>query len=231
MLQPNEIHVGPADIYMDVDAPATAVVEGGEPTWMPHLNGVPSSGVHVGATLGESTFTWVSEKTDILAEQVMGILDKFISQQNATLAFVAEERNYSLMKHTFDNIMSVNNATRLGFTGGGGGSIIAPLYTTIFLSSARRDIAGAYEILVAYKCISINAMPLTYSRTAPSTYAVMFQCLPDTTRTRGDQIFQLSREKAAATFGVSSPSPSASSSATQSPSGSQSPSASVSPSA
>lgn len=224
MLQPNEIHVGPANIYMDVTAPATAPSAGAEPTWMSHLNGVPSSGVHVGATLGESVFTWTSEKTDILAEQVMGILDKFISNQMATLTFTAEERNYQLMKHTFDNIMSVNDGVRMGFTGGGGGTILPILYTTIFLSSGRRDIAGAFEILVAYKCVSINAMPLTYSRTTPSTYAVQFQCLPDTTRTDGDQIFQFSREKAANTFGTASASPSSSPSSSKSPSASASPS-------
>lgn len=223
-IQPNQIHVGPGNIFMDVTAPATAAAVNTEPTWMPHLNGVPSSGVHVGATLGEATFEWTSEKTDILAEQVMGILDKFISNQMATLNFVAEERNYRLMKHTFDNIFSVNNAARMGFTGGGGGTIISPLYTTIMLTSGRRDVAGAYEVLVAYKCISINAMPLVYSRTGVSTYAVQFQCLPDTTRMEGDQIFQFSRENLAETFGSASASPSSS------PSTSKSPSASVSPS-
>jgi hypothetical protein len=223
-LQPDEIHVGPAEIWMDVTAPATAPAEGEEPTWMSHLNGQPSSGVFVGATLGESVFSWTSEKTDIVAEQAMGILDKFISQQMATLTFTAEERTYALMKHTFDNIFSVNNSARMGFTGGGGGTTIQIQYTSIFLSSPRKDIAGAYEILVAYKCVSINAMPLTYSRVAPSTYAVQFQCLPDTDRTRGDQIFQYSREKLADTFGSASKSPSASPSSSKSPSASTSPS-------
>ncbi len=223
-IQSNEIHVGPADIFMDVTAPATAPSQGTEPTWLAHNQGVPSSGTHVGATLGESVFTWESEKTDIEAEQVMGILDKFISQQNATLTFTAEERNYLLMKQTLDNIFSVNDSARMGFTGGGGGSIIPISYTTIALTSGRRDIAGAFEVLVMYKCVSINAMPLTYSRTAPSTYAVSFQCLPDTTRTKGDQIFQFSREKLGDTFGSGSTSPSASSSSSKSPSASTSPS-------
>lgn len=206
-LQPNEIHVGPAEVWMDVTPPATAVTEGTAPTWMEHTNGMPNSGVFVGATLGETVFSWTSEKTDIVAEQSMGILDKFISQQNATLTFTAEERSYQLMKHTFDNIFSVNDATRMGFSGGGGGTAIQIQYTTIFLSSPRKDIPGKYEILVAYKCVSINAMPLTYSRVAPSTYAVQFQCLPDTTRMRGDQIFQFSREKGAVATGATAGSP------------------------
>jgi hypothetical protein len=223
-IQPNKIHVGPANVYMDVTAPATSPTVGAEPTWMAHLGGVPSSGVHVGATLGDTIFTWTSEKTDIVAEQVMGILDKFISNQMATLTFEAEERNYQLMLKTLDNIGSINNATRMGFWGGGGGTTINIQYTTIFLSSLRKDIPGAYEILVAYKCVSINAMPLTYSRIKPSTYAVQFQCLPDTTRTEMDQIFQFSREEAAETFGSGSKSPSTSPSVSKSPSASTSPS-------
>jgi hypothetical protein len=208
-LQPQEIHVGPAEVWMGVDPPATAPTEGTAPTWMEHDRGMPDSGTFVGATLGETVFTWTTEKTDIVAEQSMGILDKFISQQNATITFTAEERSYELMKHTFDNIFSVNDVDRMGFSGGGGGTTINIQYTTIFLSSPRKDIVGKYEILVAYKCVSINAMPLTYSRVAPATYAVQFQCLPDTTRMRGDQIFQYSREKGGALGSPStSPSPS-----------------------
>ncbi len=230
MIQANQIHVGPARIFIDVTAPATAPSAGTEPTWLPHLNGIPSTGVEVGATLGESVFTWTSEKTELQAEQVMGVLDMFISNQGATLTFTAEERTYQLLKHTFDNIFSVNNAQRMGFTGGGGGTILPILYTTIALTSGRRDIAGAYEVLVMYKCVSINAMPLTYSRVAPSNYAVQFRCLPDTTRTDGDQIFQFSREKLAETFGSGSLSASSSGSPSTSASASKSPSASTSPS-
>lgn len=190
-VQPQEIHVGPANIYMGTEAPAS-----GSPfTWAPHTAGVPATGDHVGATLGEAIFTWTAEKTEILAEQVMGVLDMFISNQGAELTFEAEERNFLLMQKTFDNIGSVDDTQRIGFYGGGGGTIIGINYTTIFLSSGRRDIPGAYEILFIYKAVSTAPMPLKYSRTGPSTYEVTFRCLPDTTRAAGDQIFQFSREK------------------------------------
>ena len=229
-LHPEEIHVGPAHIFIDVDAPATSPDVDSEPEWLAHSNGVPSSGTEVGATLGDAVITWTSTKIDIVAEQVMGILDKFISDQMMTVAFEAEERTYQLLKNTFDNINSVNNSQRMGFWGGGGGTTINIIYTTIALTSLRRDIAGAYEVFCAYKCVSMNPMPITYSRTKPSTYAVQFQCLPDTTRTEGDQIFQLSREKQADTFGSASTSGSTSGSKSPSASVSKSPSSSVSPS-
>lgn len=190
-LQPNQIHVGPARIFIGTTAPAT----GAPPTWAPHTNGIPATGTEVGLTLGDSVFTWTTEKTDIPAEQVMGIVDKFISGEGATLEFEAQERTYELMRVAFDNIGNVNDVARTGFYGGGGGTIINITYTTIMLTSPRRDLASRWEVLFAYKCVSMSPMPLTYSRTKPSTYRLTFQCLPDTTRTPGDQVFQFSREK------------------------------------
>lgn len=190
-LNPNEIHIGPANIYIGVTAPAT----GAPPTWMTHTNGVPGTGTHVGATIDETVFTWTTEKEDLMAEQVMGVLDMYITGQGGELTFTAQERTLELMQKTFDNIGMVDDVTRMGFYGGGGGSIIQVQYTCIFLSSLRRDLVGKYEILVLYKGVSTEPMPLTYSRTSPSTYECAFRALPDTDRDEGDQIFQFSREK------------------------------------
>ena len=190
-LTPSEVHVGPASLWIGTTPPAS----GAPPTWLTHTNGVPGTGTEVGLTLGDATFTWNTEKADIEAEQVMGVVDKFITKENATLEFEAEERTYTLLKSAFDNIGSVNDATRVGFYGGGGGSIINIQYSTLVLTSPRRDVAARYEVLVLYKAVCTSGMVLTYSRTKPSTYRVTFQGLPDTTRTPGDRIFQFSREK------------------------------------
>jgi hypothetical protein len=187
----NQIHTGPARVYIDVTAPAS----GTPPTWMSHTNGIPATGTDAGATLGDTVFTWTPEYTDLEAEQVMGTIDKFVSKESATIEFEAEERTYALIKRAFGNIGAVDDGTRMGFYGGGGGSILQTTYTTIFLSSPRRDLAAKYEILVAYKCINAAGIPLTYARSKPSTYKMTFQCLPDTTRSVGDMTFQFSREK------------------------------------
>ncbi len=185
------IHVGPARIWMGTTAPTT----GTPPTWATHTNGVPATGTEVGFTINEATFTWNTEKQDIVAEQVLGIVDQFITAENAQLTFEAQERNYLLLKTLFDNIGSVNDVTRMGFYGGGGGSVIEIQYTTVFLSSRIRSLSNKYEVLFCYKVVSIEALPLRWGRTVPSTYAVTLRCLPDTSRDTGDQIFQFSREK------------------------------------
>lgn len=165
-LQPTEIQVGPARIFIGVTPPAS----GAPPTWAPHTNGIPATGVEVGLTQGDSVFTWLTEKTDIESEQVMGTVDKFITKENATLEFEAQERTFNLMKAAFDNIGTVNDVTRMGFYGGGGGTIVQIQYSTIMLTSPRKDVAARYEVLFVYKAVSTGGMLLTYSRTKPSTY-------------------------------------------------------------
>jgi hypothetical protein len=185
------IHVGPGRIWTGVTAPAS----GAPPTWMTHTAGVPATGTEIGFTASDSTFTWNTEKSDIEAEQAIGVVDQFISKESAQLEFEALEREYNLLKACFDNIGNVNDVTRMGFYGGGGGTILNITYVTVCLTSQIRNLTGKYEVLVMYKAVSMNAMVLTWSRTKPSSYKVTLRGLPDTTRTAGDQIFQFSREK------------------------------------
>jgi hypothetical protein len=187
----SKIHVGPARIWIGTTAPATGL----PPTWATHTNGVPATGTEVGYTLGDAVYTWKTDKVDIEAEQSLGVVDQFISKENAMLEFEAQERTYELMKIAFDNIGSVNDGTRMGFYGGGGGTILNITYTTVFLSSQIRNLTNKYEILFMYKSVSMEGLPLTFSRVKPSTYKIQLRGLPDSVRTAGDQIFQFQREK------------------------------------
>lgn len=186
-----KIHVAPARIFIGTTAPAT----GAPPTWATHTNGVPADGTEVGFTLGDAVFTWNTDKADIEGEQALGVIDQFITKENAQLEFEAQERTYLLLKAAFDNIGSIDDGTRTGFYGGGGGTILNIQYTTVFLSSQIRNLTNKYEILFMYKTVSMSGMVLTYSRTKPSTYKITLRGLPLSTRTQGDQIFQFSREK------------------------------------
>lgn len=186
-----KIHVGPARIWIGTTAPVTGL----PPTWVTHTNGVPATGVEVGYTLGDAMFTWKSDKVDIEAEQALGVIDQFISKENAQLEFEAQERTYDLLKVLLDNIGSVDDATRMGFHGGGGGTILNISYNTVFLSSQIRNLTNKYEVLFMYRTVSMEGVQLIWSRTKPSTYKVILRGLPDSSRTAGDQIFQFSREK------------------------------------
>lgn len=186
-----KIHVGPARIWTGTTAPAS----GAPPTWLTHTNGVPATGTEVGFTLGDAVFTWKTDKVDIEAEQALGVVDQFISKENAMLEFEAQERTYSLLKILFDNIGNVDDGTRTGFYGGGGGTILNIQYVTVVLTSQIRNLTNKFEVLMCYKCVSMEGIQLTFSRTKPSTYKCQLRALPDSTRTQGDQIFQFSREK------------------------------------
>jgi hypothetical protein len=190
-LSAQNIHVGPARIWVGTTAPAS----GAPPTWAPHTNGIPATGTEVGYTVNEAVFTWTSEKTDIDAEQTMATVDQFISKQNCQLTFEALERNYTLLKILFDNIGNVDDVTRMGFYGGGSAATSTITYGTVFVSSAIRTLTNKYEILFMYRVVSMEAVPIRFSRTTPSSYAVTLRGMPDTTRTDGDMMFQFSREK------------------------------------
>jgi len=190
-LDAQQIHTGPANIYIGITAPAT----GTPPTWMTHTNGVPGSGTHIGYTTDDTVFTWQTTKNDIEAEQSLGVVDQFISAEMARLEFTALQRTYELMKVAFDNIGSVNDGTRMGFYGGGGGSVIEIQYVALTLTSRIRTLTNKYEVLTVYKAVSVEGIPITFSRTKPSQYKVTLRCLPDDTRDEGDKIFQFYREK------------------------------------
>lgn len=187
----SKIHVAPARIFTGVTAPAT----GTPPTWLTHTNGVPATGTEVGYTIGDAVFTWKAEKTDIEAEQDLGVVDQFVSKENCMLEFEAQERTYTLLQILFDNIGKVDDGTRMGFYGGGGGTVLNIQYPCIVLTSQIRNLTNKYEVLVLYRCVSMEGIQLTYSRTKPSTYKVQVRGMPDSSRNVGDRIFQFSREK------------------------------------
>src|SRR4051812_40778412 len=109
-LDAEQIHIAPARIYVGTTAPAT----GDPPTWAPHTNGLPGTGVDVGFTLGDAVFSWKPVMTDVPAEQSLGIVDIFISEETAQLEFEAQQRTYELLKAAFNNIGTVDDVTRTG---------------------------------------------------------------------------------------------------------------------
>src|SRR5687767_3955507 len=135
-LDASKIQIGPARIWIGTTAPAT----GAPPTWATHTNGVPATGTEEGYTTDDAVNTWKTDKVDVEAEQDLGVIDQFISKENAQLEFTAMERTYLLLKQMFDNIGSVDDGTRMGFYGGGGGTILNIQYTTVFLSSQIRNL-------------------------------------------------------------------------------------------
>jgi hypothetical protein len=220
---PASIQIGPARIWTGVTPPASGAI----PTLMGiDADGVPTSGTEVGYTTGPATFTYKQTKNPISAEQSLNPVDVYVTSEEASLVFEAMERTYATLKIAFDNVPTVTAATYDLFYGGDSTNLSSVYTTCVVLTSRRRGGGSAFEVLVLYKCYSVDGIQLGYTRTKESSYKVTMSALIDTTRTVGDRLFQWMRQKAAGM----SPSASLSPSASVSPSASRSPSASVSPS-
>jgi len=185
----DNIHVGPARIFIGVTNPAT----GTPPTWMTHTAGVPTPGTEVGYTEGDAIFRLASEKTEIMAEQASGPVGVFETVERVEVEFTAQERVYETLRAAFENAGTVNDANRMGFYGGGQQRTVRT--QSVFISSPRPNQAGKYEISVIYKAYNMSGYETAYRKGGAATYRLVLRGLADTSRSVGDQLYQHYIEK------------------------------------
>ena len=183
------VHVGPARIFMGVTNPASGI----PPTIMPHTAGVPTPGTEIGFTEGDTIFRKTKETGFINAEQAMGPIGSFLTSENVEVEFTALERVYATLQASFDNTGTVNDGSKMLFYGGG--SQYSLRTQSVFLSSLRPNQAGKYEISLIYRAYSVTGYEIAYRKSGASSYRVTLRGLFDTTRSIGDQLYQHYVEK------------------------------------
>lgn len=182
------VHIGPGRIFLGVTNPASGI----PPTWMAHTAGVPTPGNEVGYTTGDMIFRKTKDTFEVEAEQAMGPIAVGVVKEIVECEFTALERVYTTLQAAFDNNGTVSDGTRMGFYGGG---IQYPLRTqSVFMSSARPNQAGKYEISVIYKAYSVTGYEIAYKKNGASEYKVTLRGLYDSSRSVGDQLYQHSIE-------------------------------------
>jgi hypothetical protein len=185
----DNVHVGPARIFLGITNPASSI----PPTWMTHTAGVPTPGTEVGYTDGDAVFRKSKETFEVNAEQALGPIAVGLTREVVEVEFVALERVYLTLQAAMDNVGTVNDATRMGFFGGG---LQYALRTqTVFLSSPRPNQAGKYEISVIYKAYNVSPYEIGYRKGGASSLRMILRGLMDTSRVVGDQLFQHYIEK------------------------------------
>lgn len=179
------VHTGPGRIFLGVTNPAT----GNPPTAMAHTAGVPTPGVEVGFTEGDMIFRKVKETGEINAEQAMGPIGVYLTAERVEVEFTALERVYSTLQAAFDNTAGQSHpAGRMLFWGGGSQY---PIRTqSVFISSARPNQAGKYEISVIYKAYNVSGYEIAYRKAGASSFRITLRGLFDTSRAVGDQLYQ-----------------------------------------
>lgn len=185
-----KIHVGPARLWVGVTNPTS----GTPPTLMGHTAGVPATGTEVGYTDGDAVFEYVLTKTEIDAEQALGPVDIFVSDEMVHVTFNLQEANYVALKAAFDaGVGNLDDGSKTLFYSGG--NFPAPQTQSVFISSPRRDSPTKYFVALIYKAYSPKGFNFAYSKTKKSTYAVELRGILDSTRNAGDQMWQWYREK------------------------------------
>lgn len=180
----DNVHWGPGRIFLTVTNPAT----GNPPTPITHTAGVPTPGTEVGFTDGDMIFRKTKETGVVNAEQAMGPIGVFMTGENVEVEFTALERVYTTLQAAFDNTGSVHVGGRMLFWGGGGQYALRT--QSVFISSARPNQAGKYEISLIYKAYSVSGYEIAYRKAGAASYRITLRGLFDTSRAVGDQLYQ-----------------------------------------
>lgn len=187
-----KIHVGAARIW----TAATAAATGTPPTYATHASGVPNQGspIEIGLTENDCVFTYQLVKGEINAEQSLGPVDVFASDEMVQLSFTMQEANAQALKVAFDSSVGYDSTGGDAYYFGNGTAVLAPMTTCVFFSSPRRDNPAKFFVGQIYKAYSKDGIKFPFSKTKKGLVTVTLVGLADLTRNAKDQMGYLRRE-------------------------------------
>lgn len=190
-LSANNIHIGAARIFLNATAPAS----GTPPTWMTHTSGVASSGTEVGYTQDACVFTYKQNKQEVEAEQSLNPVAVFTVSEECMIEFNAMEHVYNTLKTAFDNVGTLDDASRSAFYGGDSAALVNVTTQCVVMTSKIRTAPTKFEVITLYNVYNVDGFQVSYGRTTPAIYKVTLKGLVDNTRNEGDRLFQWFKEK------------------------------------
>jgi hypothetical protein len=203
---PGDIFQGPADVYLDIAAPPSAVPPvGGTNTIALDASGQPndtgSAGIHLGLTEGPCTLVGTPKYAEIRADQFAAPIDAAYVSTECSIEFAIKELNLSRIPKYFAGLTSgrysnlaagsTNPAADMLQLGNSSG---AQANThTVMLVAPDRKAAGKFLYVFAYKAIPGSAIKLDFERKKEAVYKIKFNCIIDPNRVAKDQIMQIVR--------------------------------------
>jgi hypothetical protein len=208
---PANIIQGPADIFIDVAAPPSAVppVQGTN-TWAAtgtyaiDATGQPSdagsAGFHVGASEGPAVLSVTPKFEEIRADQFAASLDAAFVSLETEIDLVVKEAVLANLQKLFSSPLGRYTNVTAGATNPaadflqiGSPTSSAATLRTLLLVSPDRAASGKYWVLQAYKAALKSAVALEFQRSTAVTWKLKFYCIADTSRVLKDQVLQLVR--------------------------------------
>lgn len=153
------IRVGAGRVYMGTTAPAAgdAIVI---------ADGTPGTGVEVGLTEGEAVFTYEVTFFEVEAEQSLGIVGVFASQEAAQLEFTMKEYVQANIEDFFASMLSSNINTGAGD---------AHADTDVYEGGRILGLAPAAGEVTLQSCILIAPIPHTSGVEQRFTWCMLYQ--------------------------------------------------------
>jgi hypothetical protein len=205
VFNPSDIFQGPADVYYDIQSPASAVppVQGTN-TFVLDSAGQPtdagSAGFHLGLTEGPCSLSLNPKFNEIHADQFAGPIDAAFVSMACEVEFAIKEYNLSRFPKYFTGVAtgtyfnlgagSTNPAAdflQLGSSNSAG----VNRHTLMLIAPLRNTSPQMYMYMFAYKTALISQVQLEFSRKKESVFKCKFRCMADTSRVATDQVMQI----------------------------------------
>ena len=199
------VRVGAGRVYMGTSPPTAGQ----------HINlpgtGIPATGTEVGLTEGESVFTYEVTYFEIMAEQSLGAVEVFATEESAQLEFTMKEYIQANIEDFFNTMLgtSVDAApTTPGtpFTDiyeGGRILGLAAVAGEVTLQSCllvapipnTSGVAQRYTYVMLYTAYQSEASAVRYTKSGDSLMKVTMKGICDLTRGDTSTLFQLAVER------------------------------------
>jgi len=208
---PGNIIQGPADVYVDVQPPPSAVppVQGTN-SWaktgtyaidgsgQPMDNG--STGLHVGSTEGPAILSTTPKFEEIRADQHAAPVDAAFVSLETQIEFTVKEAVLSKLQKFFCSPLGRYTDVAAGATnpaadflqiGSPTGSDMT--FRKLLLISPDRASSGNFWIVQAYRAALKSAVASSLGRSKETVWKLTFACVADTSRALKDQTVQIVR--------------------------------------
>ncbi len=199
---PANVIQGPADLYIGVAAPASSLTPTADANNLTlDANGQPTdtgtAGFHVGSIEAPSQLQVTEKFNEIRDDQHESPIDLAFDTVEAEIdVTIKEVALLNVQKYFMSDKLSTRTALAAQDVLQVGGQLDSSLnLRTLLLVQPRRDAAGKFVYVMAYKSYLKSALQLTFHRNKENVFKLKFGCVMDSTRVAGDEVLQVVRTK------------------------------------
>jgi len=181
-----EEYIAAGDIYVDAVVPAPLASVGD--TLSP--DGVPSGGVHVGATSGESVFRYEASIETVDIEQSTFPVAPFVTSESATLEFTVAEATAENIKRAIGQTFLRNVASGKLMSFGG---LTAVTGTSVCIVAPKKKSPGKFVGVMIYNAYSDGGLERRFKRGEATLVSMTLRGVATSetlNRPEGDQLGQ-----------------------------------------